>query len=171
MSVVIGAAPVRPDVSRQRCMTDMAVNQSTPWQRVLLRCWGLSLFVSLVMTPMFMCACGYLSAVALPVTGFAAVLAWVSFLCSGRQRLSRRILLLATVIISTLWLAKNTADVLWLGHHPIFEHMKANKSASGKGGITPLFHAGPAWPALPERIRSAKCRADLRKVRVACLNQ
>ncbi len=134
-------------------MTDMDVNQSSPWQRVLLRCWGLSLFVSLVMTPMYMCACGYLSAVALPVTGFAAVLAWVSFVCSGRQRLSRRIILLATVIISTLWLAKNTADVLWLGHHPVFEHMKANKSASAKGGITFLFDTGRSWPALAERWR------------------
>ena len=29
----------------------------------------------------------------------------------------------------------------------------ANQSASGKGGITVLFHAGRAWPALPERHR------------------
>jgi hypothetical protein len=29
----------------------------------------------------------------------------------------------------------------------------ANKSASGKGEITSLFHAARAWPALPERFR------------------
>jgi hypothetical protein len=28
-----------------------------------------------------------------------------------------------------------------------------NKSAAGKGGTSPLFHAGCAWPALPERYR------------------
>jgi hypothetical protein len=31
-----------------------------------------------------------------------------------------------------------------------------NKSATGKGGITVLFHAGRAWPALPERYRWAR---------------
>lgn len=29
----------------------------------------------------------------------------------------------------------------------------SNKSAAGKGEIASLFHAGRAWPALPERYR------------------
>jgi len=33
---------------------------------------------------------------------------------------------------------------------------RANKRGPGKGGITVLSHAERAWPALPDRFRSAE---------------
>jgi hypothetical protein len=35
------------------------------------------------------------------------------------------------------------------------EITKANKRGAGKGGIAVLLHAAGAWPALPDRERSA----------------
>ena len=135
-------------------MIDVVTEETPVAQRVLLCASGFSLFVTLVITPSFACICGYLSSAALPVTGFIAILAWVPFVCNARGNgRGRRVFVLAVAILATLAFAKNVADVLWLGHHPVLRHRAANPAIAVGGGTASLATYGRPWPAAADSHR------------------
>jgi hypothetical protein len=126
-------------LASQRAMSDVVTEKVSAVPRVLSYASGFSLFVTLIITPGFMCTCGYLSSAALPVTAFIAILAWVPFVRNaGRSGLGRRVFVLVVAVVATLALAKNVADVLWLGHHPVLRHRGANPASAVDGGITSI---------------------------------
>jgi hypothetical protein len=81
-----------------------------------------SLFTTLVITSAFTCSCGHLPAVALPVTVFATVLAWIPFICKVQHGIVWRLFLMLVVILSSYSLVMNIVDVLWFGHNPLLGH-------------------------------------------------
>ena len=80
-----------------------------------------SLFLAIFITPMFMCGCGHLGRIALPVTLLSSSLAWYSFVSGKAVNGLPRIVVLIAVIAATLLLFKNVTDILWFGHSPVFE--------------------------------------------------
>lgn len=68
----------------------------------------------------FTCMCGYIQPQALPLSVAGAALTWYPFLRYNRTNAFISLAVLLVVLISTLVLAKNLADVLWFGHQPLF---------------------------------------------------
>jgi hypothetical protein len=68
----------------------------------------------------FTCMCGHIAAPALLLTGPAAVLAWFVIVVDRRTEGVRRGVEGAVVIMVSVILVKNLADVLWFGHDPVF---------------------------------------------------
>jgi hypothetical protein len=68
----------------------------------------------------FTCMCGHIAAPALLLTGLAAVLAWFVFIRDPSTASGNRGLAIIAVVIASLILVKNLADVLWFGHDPVF---------------------------------------------------
>lgn len=67
-----------------------------------------------------MCACGHTSWVSIPANLAGAVmLGWI-FLKGKDNRVVTRSLVMSGILVSTLALAKNVVDILWLGHAPLF---------------------------------------------------
>ena len=147
--IVSGEPPIQP-------MSNLGPVQVPVGKRALLFASGFSLFVSLIIAPSFMCICGYLSAVALPITVFATVLAWVPAAQSIRHSLRPRLVILAIAVIATVVLVKNVADVLWLGHHPLFGRTPANPASAVDGGITSLASSLHPWAGASNRARYAR---------------
>jgi len=68
----------------------------------------------------FSCTCGHLGRFALPFSSLVLALAWWPFLFARDSRVVTRGLALIAVVSATMLLLKNVADVLWLGHQPVF---------------------------------------------------
>jgi hypothetical protein len=82
--------------------------------------WSMALSAALlVVTPAFVCTCGHLDASVLPVTLPAALLAWRALvLANKRGSLLAPAILIA--VVAGVVLGKNVADVVWLGHDPLW---------------------------------------------------
>lgn len=77
------------------------------------------LALSVVLVPLFYCACGHMG-----TEGFLVTLPAFAFACYGWIRnpdmgLGRRSLLILVVLLSVCGLFKNLVDVLWLGHEAL----------------------------------------------------
>ncbi len=68
----------------------------------------------------FSCACGHLGSYALPFSSLVLALAWWPFLFARESRIVARGLAVIAVVAATMLSLKNVADVLWLGHQPVF---------------------------------------------------
>ncbi|MGC4006310.1 MAG: hypothetical protein QM811_25595 [Pirellulales bacterium] len=76
---------------------------------------------------MTMCACGHMHWATLPFTLSATALSWTAFARPARFTL-RRCVLIGLTALATMALLSNVADVLWLGHDPLFPNVLAPRT-------------------------------------------
>jgi len=69
------------------------------------------------------CACGYYGLISLPFTVLAAGLACYGWIGNKRKNLIWRAVLMLVVILTSITLFRNIADVLWFGHDAIWRRL------------------------------------------------
>jgi hypothetical protein len=81
---------------------------------------AMSLVLAFHAVPRFRCMCGYLDAKALAASIPAFALACLGWVGNKEKNLLWRAVLILVVIATFGVLSKNVADVLWLGHEPLW---------------------------------------------------
>lgn len=85
--------------------------RSLPWQAI-------AALPPLLFAPMTMCMCGHMDWFSLPLTLAAASLSWWAF-ARKDQPPGWRLIVVVLVVLASLELTKNVADILWFGHEPL----------------------------------------------------
>ena len=80
-----------------------------------------SIFFSFFIRFFLACMCGHLGRGQLIGSAIVSFSSWYSFTRFKEKSIIKRIVIMMAVIISTVLLAKNLADVLWFGHDAIFD--------------------------------------------------
>lgn len=91
---------------------------SLPWQTI-------AAIPLLLLAPLTECTCSHMTWVSIPFTMSAIGLGWWGF-CWKTSSPLWRILMIAVAVLASLEAAKNLADILWFGHHPLLRLVRSD---------------------------------------------
>jgi len=100
------------------------LDYAKPPQRALMPWQSIAALPPLFFAPMTMCMCGYMDWVSFPFTATAAWLSWWGFARKDRPS-AWRLIVVMVVVLASLAVMKNVADILWLGHNPLLRRGSA----------------------------------------------